>query len=608
MQSDVKNYIISNPQQPIEYKAPKTHYCKSKLEFDKAIGDDFIKKANEITAIGEKFLVGLSHGQSPSGPYEYILDHYAALKHPENIHYTFINSKLKRQRGLEGVRDAISFVKELLKSEKITKDQILGRSLDRENLEAYRDGLNASLTQYLKKYKKGLDYVFLTSDPRGQVAGITRNSEAFHSNDFVVIVKDTNELELTFTPSFLKKSGRIAFLATKSDKRRPLAWLFYRWGKPDESPSFLRFIDDVENKVTVFIDDHALTWPQVVLTRETDYGHTTIKVDMALPYKEGQPKKLPVILMIHGFLGLNTFDALLTFIPSHKYVAAAMHYGSIPHDLPPKEYSQFIVDNIDHVIAFFGSKGHPVYIFDHSMANIYLMMIDSQIEELKGFRKYVKGRIAANPFFGEECKHASTRFIDDVILKSKISLIDRVVFQTAKTMIPLESKKGIRNLGIWLSEWLMKSNSLIHNRVWKAVKQRILFLITDMDTIPLLVRIPIEHTLNRLPIKIFAIQNQSSLRESQKFDQTTRLSGLEKYNIPVLVLKSERDPIAKFVSRVYDSSPNVTILDITNKEEKNLFKEHLFYMIQPYTTINIIDSFVKETESKKTKRNIQKVK
>ncbi len=576
--------------------APKTRYCKSKSEFDEAVGQDFIKHANSVTESGE-FIVGLSHGQSPSGPYEYIIDHYHELKHPDRIYYTCVNSKLMRQRGLIGVTDALSFLKQLIDSEKISKDQILGRSLNRENIQEYCDGFNSTLTEWLTKLDKpGLDYIILASDPKGQVAGITRNSEAFNSEEPAMVVQDTTDLEITLTPSFIKKTGRIAFIATKAEKRRPLAWLFYKWPAPNESPSFLRYMEECETRVEVFIDDQALTWPQIQLQRTTDYGETNIKLDLALPYNENSKEKLPIILMIHGFLGLNTFDALLAFIPSHKYLAAAMHYGSIPYDLPPNKYCQMVVENINHAVNYFGENGHDVIIFDHSMANNYLQMIDRQIDRLDGIRKYVKGRISSNPFFGQETKHASLQFLDQVILKSKISKIDRLTFSTARRIIPLETKKGVRNISILIAEWLIKSDSKIHKRIWEAIKQRVMLLVSDMDMLPTLNRVPLEHTLNRLPIKVFAIQIQSALRESKKFDRTKRLKGFEKYNIPVLILKSEIDPIAKFLPEFFEESTNVEIVDITNRKEKDLFREHLFYMIYPYTTIKIIDQFVKRLD------------
>ena len=597
MVSEAMSKIIPTLKESLRYVAPTTIYCKSKEEFDQEIGSDFIRTANQVTQNNEQFLVGLSHGKSPSGAYAYILDHYDEILYPERIHYTCINSKLLRQRGLVDFMDAIAFLKTLISTNKINKDQILGRSLDRENLEAYKNGLNSSLTKYLNKLnKKGLDYVFVASTTKGQVAGITKHSTAFNSNDLVVLVNDTEEPELTYTPSFLKKSARIAFLATKSDKRMPLAWLYYRWGKENESPSFLRFIDNVKKRMTVFIDDQALTWPQVKLKRETQFGDTHITIDMAFPFDEKKKKKLPVIIMVHGFLGLNTFDALLAFNPSGKYISAAMHYGSIPHALPPKKYSEFVTENINHTVEYFGKIGHPVYIFDHSMANIYLLMIIENIQKYKAIKTYLKGRIACNPFFGSETKHATARFVDSVILKSKISVVDKSLFLALRTMRPFETKKGMRYLAIGLTHWLIKSDSTVHNRIWKAIKQRIMVLIADMDMLPELNKIPIEHTLNKLPIKIFAIQIQSALRESKELDKIKTLTGFENNNIPTLVLKSDIDPIAKFVPHLYETSKNTTIIDVTNADEKELFKEHLFYMIHPHTTIDLINQFIKETE------------
>ncbi len=603
MENNIKAYFVTEPKGSAIYKAPRTYYCKTKTEFDESVALDFIVHANKITENGERFLVGLSHGQSPSGPYQYILDHFSDLKHPELIRYTFVNSKLKRQRGLIGVMDAIAFVKKLLAENLITKDQILGRSLDRDNFDTYKDGLNRTLSTYLKKLNKnGLDYVFLASDPRGQVAGITRTSKAFDSNDICVVVKDHIDFDLTFTPSFLMKSKRIAFLATKAEKRRPLAWLYYRWGKQNESPSFLRFIDDVENRMTVFIDDKALTWPQIELFRVTPYGNTTIRIDMAMPYNEDQKTKLPVVLMVHGFLGLNTFDALLAFLPSKKYVAAAMHYGSIPNDLPTKEYSQFVTENINTVVTYFGSRGHAVYLFDHSIANTYFLLMDRDLDKLPGIKKYCKGRISSNPFFGEEAKHASMGFMDNVILKSNISIIDKVVFQSARTLMVFETRKGVRRIGINLTDWLIRRDSAVRESIWKAVKERILFLVSNLDNIPHLNRVPLEQTLSRLPVKVFAIQVNSALDDSAKFDKQRELNDFAKNNIPVLILKSEKDAVAKFVPRIYENNKNVQIIDVTNHQEKELFKEHLFYMIHPQTTINIIDHFIKEVEEKREKK------
>ncbi len=592
-------FIIPTLDDSLNYKTPKTRYCKSKAEFDAAVGVDFIKSVNAGTEDGSEYLVGLSHGQSPAGAYEYIFNHFDEIKHPEKLHFTAVNSKLLRQRGLVEVFDAIAFMKKLLNSKYITKDQIMGRSLNREDIESYLNGLNEKLGEYLVELgKEGLDYVILATDPLGQVAGISRNSTAFRSKDIAVLINDGEERELTFTPHFLKKSARVAFLATKSEKRRPLAWFFYRWAKPNESPSFLRYIDGVEDKMTVFIDDYALTWPQEVIHRKTPYGDTTIRVDIAKPYNRNLKKKKPVILMVHGFLGLNTFDALLAFIPAQKYIAAAFHYGSIPYDLPPNEFSQFVVENLDAVVNYFGKLGHPVYIFDHSIANTYMLMINDQIDQLPGIKNHLKGRISANPFFGKEVKHGAINFIEHVILKSKISVPDRVTFQSVRWTVPFYNKTAVRNNSIRHSSWLIKTESAVHNRIWKAIKQRVLFILTEMDTLPELNKVPIEHTLNRLPIKIFAIQIQSALRESKKQDSLTTLKGYEKYKIPTLVLKSEKDPIAKYVSSTYESNPNTYVLDITNHHETDIFKEHLYYLIRPRTTINIIEQFVDKVQKK----------
>ena len=222
-----------------EYKAPSTEYCRTQEQFAEAVGKDFIKYANQVKSKNQRFLVGLAHGRSPSLAYEYILNHYDEIKRPDLIRFTFVNSPLRRQRDLKGVLDAGVFLKKLLKRGLITREHILGTTLNRENIEEYGKQYNEKLSAYLEKHKKdGLDYVFLVTDPTGRVAGISRNSAAFDSREYVTIVEDRTEKELTITPHFLMYSKRIAFLATKSNKRRPLAWLYSRWGKPDEGPSF----------------------------------------------------------------------------------------------------------------------------------------------------------------------------------------------------------------------------------------------------------------------------------------------------------------------------------------------------------------------------------
>jgi 6-phosphogluconolactonase/glucosamine-6-phosphate isomerase/deaminase len=596
----------ADPAELDDSTVPESRYFKDKTKFDESVALDFIEHANKATEKGETYLVGLSHGKSPAGVYKYLLEHYRDLWHPDRIRYTFVNSKLKSQRSVAGVTDATEFLKQLLRTERIKKDQIIGRNLDRENIEVYTQGLNEHLTTYLKKAKKsGLDFVFLACNPAGQVAGISRNSTAFASTDIAVVVEDEkNEKEITFTPSFLNKSGRIAFLATKADKRRPLAWLFYRWAKKNESPGFLRFMENVPQRMTVYIDDKALTWPQVEVERETRYGPTTIRVDMAKPYEENAKKKLPVILFIHGFMGLNTFDGLLAAIPSRKYIAAAMHYGTIPNDLPPVQYSQFVVYNIDAVVAYFGSRGHSVYIFDHSMANIYFLMADRAFDKLEGMQKYLCGRIGANPFFGSEAKHALLGFLDDVILPSKLGVAERAMFTAARSIIPWDSKRSVRRRGINLTEWLIGVDSSMRENIWKSTKARILFMMTNLDSLPHLNRIPIEQALNRLPAKVFAIQIHSGLEASKSFDDETSMMNMPLHNIPVLILKSNRDGVAKYVPGVYEGSELTEVVDITTKEETDLFREHLYHMIHPQNTTRIIEKFIQKAEQLRQEKKL----
>jgi pimeloyl-ACP methyl ester carboxylesterase len=442
--------------------------------------------------------------------------------------------------------------------------------------------------------------VFLASTPEGRVAGIERDSKAFESSDIAAVVTLNRLKELTGTPQFLLRSKRIAFLATKADKRRTLAWLYAVDAKAYESPGFLRYLPNIQKRMTVFIDDKALTWPQIEIRRETPYGSSLIRVDTPNPYNENAKEKLPVIILIHGFLGLNSFDGLLAMLPTHKYIAAAMHYGSIPHDLPVSDYSHHIAKNIEAVVEYFGSRQHPVYILDHSMGNIYFMMIDRELKKYPAVKKYLHGRIGANPFFGEEAKHATLGFLDNVILPA-LSLDNGI---TAKTMmvtlrklIPLDSKSGVRKRGIQLSDWLISKESSIRDRIWTAAKERILFLMTNMDSLPHLNRIPIERALNHLPAKIFAIQTHSALEQSKEFDKQNGLLTIPQLGIPVLILKSERDGVARYVPRIYEGE-NIEVIDVTNPHETDLFREHLYHMAHPQRTVEIIDEFITKTELK----------
>ena len=351
--------------------------------------------------------------------------------------------------------------------------------------------------------------------------------------------------------------------------------------------------------MTVFIDDHALTWPQIEVHRKTPYGVSTIRIDTAHIYKEDAKVKLPVIILIHGFLGLNSFDGLLATISSQHFVAAAMHYGTIPNDLPPSEYSYHITRNIEAVVEYFGSKGHPVYIFDHSMGNVYSMMIDQKLNEYPGVKKYLRGRIAANPFFGEEAKHAVLGFLDNVILPALTGLKGIAVkslMLTMRSVIPFDSKAGVRRRGVELCDWMIKRDSTMRDKIWSAMKERILFLMTNMDSLPHLNRIPIERALSRLPAKVLAIQIYSALQVSKVFDEQVGLIYFPKKKIPVLVLKSERDGVAKYVSRFYEGD-NIEVLDVTNKRENDLFREHLYHMKHPKETTEIIQKFVSGIEA-----------
>ncbi len=584
---------------PKEYRAPKLKYYKSRKELDIGVGKDFIKFANRKTKGRKQIFVGLSHGTSPSGAYEYILEHYDDIKRPKQITYTFINTPLRRQRDLKKVMDAGAFLAALLRRGYLTRDNILGAEVRRTELEKFLPRFQSKVYDYLELHnKQGMDYVFLAMDSAGRVAGISRNSEAFESEEIATIINDRKQQEITITPSALCKSGRIAFIVTKSEKRRALARLLRRTGLPDESPSFLRHMEEVEKRMTVHVDSDSLTWPQVVVKRRSIFGMSEIKIDVARPYSEDSKKKLPVILLIHGFMGLNSYDAILAEMPVRRYIAAAMHYGSIPDQLPINRYSTHVVNNIDAVVGYFGSKGHPVYIFDHSMGNIYFLMINRDLRKLKNIKKYLCGRIGANPFFGEEAKHAYKGFLKSVIVPGAAksnNLIEKTMFRSALMFVRLNSKERTRKNAIRLTELAVKKDSKLRRKVWEALRTQIIRMMTGLDSLPHLNRIPIQKALNRLPSKLFFIQLHSALLESETFDEQVGLGNIVKLGIPVWILKSERDAIAKFVFRHYDDGIT-KIIDVTNTEETDLFREHLFHMVNPAEAVTIIQDFVAEVE------------
>ena len=103
-----KETIIETPN---DFAAPLTKYFKTKTEFDNEVGKDFIKYANTVTKNGQDCLVGLAHGQSPAGAYEYIFAHFKEIKYPNRLKFTATNSHLKRQRDLKGVFNATEFLK-----------------------------------------------------------------------------------------------------------------------------------------------------------------------------------------------------------------------------------------------------------------------------------------------------------------------------------------------------------------------------------------------------------------------------------------------------------------------------------------------------------------
>ena len=62
------------------YKSPNIQYYQSRGDFNIAVGEDFIHAINDLSSNEQHFLVGLSHGQSPSGAYNYILENYHSIR------------------------------------------------------------------------------------------------------------------------------------------------------------------------------------------------------------------------------------------------------------------------------------------------------------------------------------------------------------------------------------------------------------------------------------------------------------------------------------------------------------------------------------------------
>jgi hypothetical protein len=87
------------------------------------------------------------------------------------------------------------------------------------------------------------------------------------------------------------------------------------------------------------------------------------------------------------------------------------------------------------------------------------------------------------------------------------------------------------------------------------------------------------------------------LLDSKDFDHQEGLINMSKNNIPVMILKSERDSVAKFVPRLY-TGKGCEIIDITDKNENDLFREHLYHMVCPIETSAYIQDFIDKIENK----------
>ncbi len=76
------------------------------------------------------------------------------------------------------------------------------------------------------------------------------------------------------------------------------------------------------------------------------------------------------------------------------------------------------------------------------------------------------------------------------------------------------------------------------------------------------------------------------------------------HNIPVLILKSNRDGVAKYVPGIYEGSELTEVVDITTKEETDLFREHLYHMIHPQNTTRIIEKFIQKAEQLRQEKKL----
>ena len=97
---------------------------------------------------------------------------------------------------------------------------------------------------------------------------------------------------------------------------------------------------------------------------------------------------------------------------------------------------------------------------------------------------------------------------------------------------------------------------------------------------------------------MFAIQTHSALEQSRAFDKQEGLVNMPQHGIPVLIIKSDRDGVARYVPRIYEENENVHVMDVTNPQEEDLFREHLYHMVHPQRTTQIIDEFIRVAEKK----------
>jgi hypothetical protein len=53
--------------------------------------------------------------------------------------------------------------------------------------------------------------------------------------------------------------------------------------------------------------------------------------------------------------------------------------------------------------------------------------------------------------------------------------------------------------------------------------------------------------------------------------------------------------VARYVPRIYEGE-NIEVMDVTNSQEEDLFREHLYHMVHPHRTTEMIDEFITKTE------------